>query len=248
MMIISDRPGARGFHFRFRVAGHARMTDRMIDYIALVRTAAPAEEIRDAVAAAARFGPALLFAHGDGVELAVADAFDGRDGVEAVVCSTSWRRRHAADPPPPWRRASLVALFERLDRSGRVDCFGRGPWLCAGPAVGAGPERAGVPAPGRGLLIEIAFAPDGPDDRTEALEFVLAAAALELDARVLFSGSGRVHLAGADARGWRQLVDFDLLELAAECPRESGLAIPVRQLDGAAARQWRGDAGCVVSL
>lgn len=221
----------------------------MIEYIALVRTPAPKKEIRAAMAAGAvRAGQALVFLHGDGVELTGAGAFDGRDRVDAVVCSTSWQRRHAGTPPPPWRCASLVSLFDRLERARRVDCFGRGPWLCTGPKIGTGADRAGAQASDPYLLIEIAFAPEGGNDPVEALEFALAAAALELDARVLFSGPGRAHLTGAGARGWRQLVDFGLLELAAEGPGGQEPEIPVQRLDQTAARQWRSGAGYVISL
>jgi len=45
------------------------------------------------------------------------------------------------------------------------------------------------------------------------LELVLAGASLELPIVIVFTGEGRQHLVGGQARQWQQLVDFDLARL-----------------------------------
>ena len=59
------------------------------------------------------------------------------------------------------------------------------------------------------FLLKIGFAPGDPDSR-EALELVLAAAALEVPAKVLFFGPGTAHLQPDHAPAWQQLIDHGL--------------------------------------
>ncbi len=57
--------------------------------------------------------------------------------------------------------------------------------------------------------MEIGVAPDGFSER-ELLEMALAAASLDVDLAVLFTGPGVEQLKGDSWRGWRQLLDHDL--------------------------------------
>lgn len=52
-----------------------------------------------------------------------------------------------------------------------------------------------------------------PSDRRELLELVLAAASVDLRLEVVLLGSACRLLSGADAAGWRQLVEMGLAEL-----------------------------------
>jgi len=186
------------------------------DYIALVRRGPRSVSqtgLRDALAQAPTGqGAATLFFQGDGCEtahalVAGASALARSGRFDLCVCSTSWKRRYGQVPPPsPLRAESLVFFYQRLARARRVDSFGLGGCCCCPvPVVG----RDAVP-----LLIEIAAAPADERQHRETLEVALGAAALELVGGVLLHGRGREHLAGERARGWRQITDFELLEVA----------------------------------
>lgn len=74
----------------------------------------------------------------------------------------------------------------------------------------------------RPILFKIGFAPADPDSR-EALELILAAAALELRTNVIFTGPGRAHLDPEHAPPWRQLVDHGLAGVFyLDCARPTG--------------------------
>lgn len=154
-----------------------------------------------------RTWPDFMFLHGDAVTLAgpeTDEAALGRwiAGREVVVCTSSWRRRMGkTQPVAGCRFGSLVEFFDRLDNARQLCSAGLGG-ACFEPQVDA--SR---------LLIEIGFAPDTDHQRLEALEFGLAAAALELDAEIHFCEAGWLHLRGDRARGWRQFIDHDLLPL-----------------------------------
>jgi len=188
------------------------------EYIALVRSNPCSTENRVLTAAlpdpGARQTPATIFFHGDGCEMAhglvggARQPFD-LDRFDLRVCATSWARRYGPTPPPlPLRAASLVFFFQRLAGAQWVESFSPGGWFfCRAP---------GAPAADRarpGLLLEVASAPVDARQQRETLEVALGAAALELDASVLFDGSGVEHLAGEAGRGWRQITDFGLLEM-----------------------------------
>ncbi|MFO7762219.1 MAG: hypothetical protein R6V61_00630 [Wenzhouxiangellaceae bacterium] len=190
------------------------------DYIALVRSKPGWKAKRALLAALAGVGtvdaPAILFFQGDGCEMAHALAGGGfgsidSDRFEPCVCATSWARRYGgASPPAPLRAESLVFLFQRLALARRVDAFGLGGWCCCLAPDGSAANRS------TRLLLEVASAPADERQRRETLEVALGAAALELEAGVLFHGAGLDHLAGEGARGWRQITDFGLLEILAQ--------------------------------
>jgi hypothetical protein len=75
----------------------------------------------------------LVFFHGEGVEHATGDApaavwrrLAGWHGVVLAVCSGSWARRHAGEPPEPFVVSSLTAFWNHALQSGEVECFGVG--------------------------------------------------------------------------------------------------------------------------
>lgn len=197
------------------------------NYIALVRCR-PCPVRTPAFLAALTDGgsctaPATIFFQGDGCATAraLAQEWFGKqegfgkpdtDRLDLRVCSTSWSRRYGPDPAPaPLRAESLMFLFQRLALAHRVDSFGQGGWYCCDvPDVQASDGTAGR------LLMEIGSAPVDERQRRETLEVALGAAALELDAGVLFHGAGLEHLVGEGARGWRQIGDYGLLEILAE--------------------------------
>lgn len=149
----------------------------------------------------------FVFLHGEGVAASAELARHGSATANGAwrVCRTSWQRREPHAPPPaPFREATLVELFRRLKQPGRLICHGLGG------------SSAGTIGVGERLLIEIAHAPGPEHDRRETLEIALAAAALECDAVVLFGSGAAAHLCGRAGRGWRQLVEFDLLPLVVE--------------------------------
>ncbi|MBS3744595.1 MAG: hypothetical protein KGY48_09620 [Wenzhouxiangellaceae bacterium] len=190
------------------------------DYIALIRSKPCSTSNRALLAALAGIGtrdaPATLFFQGDGCEMAHALAGGGLgpidgDRFETCVCATSWARRYgAASPPAPLRAESLVFFFQRLALARRVDAFGLGGWCCC-----LAPDASAANRSTR-LLLEVASAPADERQRRETLEVALGAAALELEAGVLFRGAGLDHLADAGARGWRQITDFGLLDILAQ--------------------------------
>lgn len=226
----------------------------MNDYIVQIRCD-PAridcdEVSRSVCDALAAHDGARVFFHGDGTGLAraclaEADRRGLAAGAEWSVCRTSWSRRFAGGPPDaPLGASGLVALFDGLSGATRVDSFGVGGSLCSRrPAGNPGADAAFA------VLLEIGFAPTTGLQRTEALEMALAAAALEIDALVLFCAGGLEHLAGDAARGWRQITDFDLLELVAESDRrDRPFAVPARRVESAEAARLRARAATILLL
>lgn len=174
-----------------------------------------------------------LFLHGDGVALAEPGRLPvlaGSPGLE--VCATSWRRRYADAPDSRFRSAGLASMYSALDAAQRYRVWGHG-------GASEWRQESGVPP---GWLLELASFPRDARDRTETLEFVLGAAALDLDARVLFRGPGYNYLLTDAARGWAQLSDFNLLELICEAPEAVQLRVAARRVDSEQVESLR-DAG-----
>ncbi len=146
-----------------------------------------------------------IFLHGDAVSIAdrLSASMRIAGGLDAAVCSTSWRRRYPERaPPPPFAVSTLTQLIARLARGvARIDSYGAGG-ICCSRDSGSG-----------SYLLEVAFAPASRRQAAEVIEWLLAAASMELDLRVLFSGGGIAHLDGDGARAWRQFTDFGLVEL-----------------------------------
>lgn len=222
----------------------------MYDYIALIRSnpspgaAAEMSAVLDDALGAAE--TSLVFLHGEGVDTARSALSDqARKGVEWVVCRTSWVRRQAsAVPGPPLSSATLVTLFDALGAARRIDSFGLGGCMCW--RAGADPGNSGKP--GR-LLLEIGFAPVDDRQHRETLEMALGAAALELDAAVLFQGEGLRHLEGEPARGWKQITDFGLMEMFVETSAaRPGPEIGVQGVDAGRASQLRDRAATILLL
>lgn len=191
---------------------------------------------------------ALVFLHGDGVEVpggTVSGWPETIPGVDWCVCRTSVERRRASIPmPSSFRIATLVTFFQAVACAGRVDSLGLGGSLYRRPEPG---DRTGDGS--RRLLLEVGFSPADQRQRRETLEMALGAAALELDASVLFHGDGLAHLTGEAARGWAQISDFGLLEMVAEagsCP--AGAKIDVRTVEPAWAADLRARAATILIL
>lgn len=188
----------------------------------------------------------MVFLHGDGVEMVPQlAATDAEKDADWVVCRTSWRRRFADEAPPrPFRVATLVTFYAAVLSAGRVDSVGLGGRLCCKRVEdGCGPENS-LP-----LVLDIGFRPADPRQHRETLEMALGAAALELDASVVFHGGGRHHLAGDAARGWSQVTDFDLLELWVEdAPNEFEADIFAQTLDAADALELRTGTATILIL
>ena len=66
----------------------------------------------------------------------------------------------------------------------------------------------------REFVIRIGSLP-GPSDRRDLLEFVLAAVSLDVRARVLVTAEALDLFAMPSNKGWRQLIEQDLVEVLA---------------------------------
>lgn len=99
------------------------------------------------------------------------------------------------------------------------------------------------------LLIEIDYAPDAAYASLEALEMILAAAALEFSVIVLLRGPAMKFVQGPESRRWRQLIDFELARLVTTEPvAQWPDALPVEQMDAAAVEQMRENARNILTL
>lgn len=188
----------------------------------VVVRARPDSELVDSLRSCLSVPRARLFLHGDGVALAEPGRLPALAGSpDLEVCATSWRRRYADAPDSRFRCAGLASMYPALDATGSYlvrGCGGTSQWH----------RDTGLPP---SWLLEVASSPGDERDRTETLEFVLGAAALGLDARVLFRGPGYNHLLTDAGRGWAQLSDFDLLELICEAPEAVELRAAARRVD-----------------
>lgn len=224
----------------------------MNDYIALIRRMpSPGNEagfsgdLRDALRT---YKNPLVFFHGDGVDALSGLAPGGQDAdssVDYCVCRTSLdRRSNSAPSVSPARVATLVTFYQAVVSARRVDSLGLGGWSCCRPQPEGQVEEGSVP-----LLLEIGFAAADLRQRREALEMALGAAALELEASVLFHGKGLAHLAGDAARGWAQIADFGLLGMYAQAPqRFSRSEIAVQTVNTSRAADLRARAGTILIL
>ena len=103
------------------------------------------------------------------------------------------------------------------------------------------------------LLFEIGYAPSAPFASLEALEPILAAAALDYSIAVIFHGPALGLLRGEESPRWRQLIDFDLAELltsaGADDHRVDGHdAVGVRPIDAFEIEQLRKNARTILNL
>ncbi len=182
----------------------------------------------------------LIFLHGDGVVVAdpavdqpwVATAAAAGAGLQ--VCSSAWGRRFAEDPPEPWRRGSLVQMWQRLQAADELICIGLGRHSRQRLAAPAGADCYGV---------ELALTATAAQSR-EAVEVALAAAALDIEIRIVLSGSIDATAWAEASRPWRQFTDHGLARVGlGERPGAPGLSrwLPAAErLDAAALRDWRG--------
>lgn len=222
----------------------------MKDYIVLIRrnlsleaAAALRAELSEAVHG---HDSPMVFLHGEGVEHMAAAAQDPEiSRVDWCVCRTSLARRSATGAlPPPFRMATLVTFFQAALSAGRVDSLGLGGrrW---GKPVSVATQSEASPR----LLLEIGFAPIDQRQHRETLEMALGAAALELDAAILFKGKGLAHLVGDAARGWSQITDFDLLGMHVEDPAGHFRPdVPVQRVDADGAARLRAGAATTLIL
>lgn len=153
-----------------------------------------------------------VFLHGQAVAPGLADPpaalreLDRDPDINVVVCQAAWRRLGLADEPP-FAVASLVGLWSIMRRADSISVFGQGDWPAASgdwPSVAAAQPD---PSTAWGVMVERGV--DG-QERQSLLEFVLAAAVLELDIAVAFGPRALGELSGESARGWAQLIDHDL--------------------------------------
>ena len=190
----------------------------------------------------------MVFFQGDGVEVPFRSGKgwpESNPGVDWCVCRTSLERRMPPDAlPTAFTVATLATFYQAVCGAGRVDSMGLGGRSCCRLQPSRGGNGSSNP-----LLLEVGFAPADPRQRHEALEMALGAAALALEASVLFYGDGLVHLAGDAARGWSQITDFGLLDLYAEASgRCSGVKIPVHAVDAAKVADLRDRATTILIL
>lgn len=223
----------------------------MSDYIVLIRRRPSPEvfaglvsDLREAVQA---HESSMVFLHGDGID-ASRDVMSGwpeeNPAVDWCVCRTSLERRAASTAlASTFRAATLVTFYHALSSARRVDSMGLGGDYCFRPDSA---DRGGTAS--AGLLLEVGYAPADPMQRREALEMALGAAALELDASVLFHGDGLAHLAGEGARAWAQVTDFGLLGMYAEGAVRPGTEIDVQAVDAPQAADLRAGAATILIL
>lgn len=224
----------------------------MNDYIVLIRRkpspGSAAACLRDLDEAVRNMETPMVFLHGEGIDAwrdAASGRLDANPGADWCVCLTSLERRSRSGAlPPPFRVSTLVTFYQAVLSARRIDSLGLGGSLCCRPA-----SAIGAAGGANRLLLEVGFAPTDRRQRRETLEMVLGAAALELDASVLFHGEGLAHLVGDAAHGWAQITDFDLLGLYAEVPAgrfEPG--IDVQALDAPAVAGLRARAATILIL
>lgn len=224
----------------------------MIDYIVLIRRKPSPETaavlMRDLREAVELHGSTMVFFHGDGVDASreAASGWPEEDTrIDWRVCRTSLERRAAsAEAASRLRTATLVTFYHGLLSARRVDSVGAGGYFCCRPES----DDRSAKASSR-ILLEVGFAPADRRQRRETLEMALGAAALELDAAVLFHGGGVAHLVGEGARAWAQITDFDLLGIYVEAAALSPeTEIDVRTVDAAQAADLRTGAATILIL
>lgn len=193
--------------------------------IVLIRSQPGGQDCDPAVLAASAAlgdpaGEVVAFFHGQGVEHACGHAAAAwlplsACGLQLEVCSAAWQRRHDDELQSPFTLSTLVQLWSRIARGYRV--------------VVPDGER-GAARDGEFWLVVVSAAPADRNDR-EILELVLAGASLELPLAVLFRDQGCQHLSGGPARGWRQLVDYDLADLYCTATKGFEPDVPATPVD-----------------
>lgn len=231
---------------------HRTEPSRMVDYIVLIRRKPSPEAavslMSDLREARRADRCARAFFHGDGVDATLDAAPDwarADPDVAWCICQTSLERRMpSGGVPSGFTTATLVAFFQAVSSACRVDSIGLGGSLCYRT------EPDVVPGEAENLLLmEVGFAPADPRQRRETLEMALGAAALELEASVLFHGAGLAHLTGDAARGWAQVTDFGLLDMYAESAGDlCGTAIEVQTMNAVEAAALRARAATILIL
>ena len=137
-----------------------------------------------------------------------------------------------------------MTFYQAFSSARRVDSLGLGGSCCCVTGWGEAPGEGSID-----LLLDVGYAPTDLRQRRETLEMALGAAALELDASVLFHGDGLAHLAGGPARGWAQITDFGLLGMYAETFDESfGSEIAVQTVSPVGAANLRARSGTILIL
>ena len=105
-----------------------------------------------------------------------------------------------------------------------------------------------VPMPSPDLLFEIDYTPSAPFSSLEALEPILAAAALDYSIAVIFHGPALSLLHGTDSPRWRQLIDFDLADLLTSTGIDGHDADGVRPINASEIEQLRKNARTILNL
>ena len=221
----------------------------MSNYIALIRSKPSSREITALRAAVMSSDSAMLFLHGEGVAAIPLVAWAPQAGAKSHVCQTSWNRRRPDESPRlPVRTDTLATFYQAVQHDRRVDSIGLGGSFHGAPEAGV---MQGFTT--SRLLLDIAFAPADAMQHRETLEMALGAAALEINASVLFRGQGVAHLAGDAGRGWRQITDPGLLQVYAddaERPKSADRAetFGAARLKAAQVTDLRADAGTILVL
>ena len=99
------------------------------------------------------------------------------------------------------------------------------------------------------IVFEVGYLPQDAQASLEALEMILAAAALEMSLVVMFDINPSLWLAGPNSKRWRQLIDFGLAELLTTQAFDSQLdMLPVRRIEASEAQQIRANARTILVL
>ena len=106
-----------------------------------------------------------------------------------------------------------------------------------------------MPAAELDVLVEVGFEPSGPFANIEALEPILAAAALDYSVAVLLHAPALALLRGEEGRRWQQLVDFELAEILSTAnPDEDLNSFAIRSVQPAEVEQLRSNARTILTL
>jgi hypothetical protein len=147
-------------------------------------------------------GPVLLFFHAAAVDQLQDESSPWRElfddsSIDMAYCSAAWQRRGLATPPKGIEASTLVRFW---------DAFWR-----------AGEARSLMPTPEGSAPVRVRIdSARSPQDWSDSLEVLLAAATLDLPLAVEFSASAWASLCSEqDSRAaWQQLLDFDLARLS----------------------------------
>jgi len=182
------------------------MTQRVpYNSVIMIRAKRRLNEVAETVARIRRLeAPALLFFHAGAVEQLQDPASPWRElfdepSIDVAYCSAAWQRRGFADPPAGVEASTLVRFWDALWRH----------WEAQSPSWDEGePIRVTIDSP------------RDPQDWSDSLEVLLAAATLDLPLEVEFSASAWDALCRdvASRAAWQQLLDFEMARL---CVRDA---------------------------